>query len=816
MYDEHTYYGSLEYEDYRQMGDIFLETKIQNITTPNDLVDVINVYVPDGAELNNAGEVVLLKNIDYENFGITSYPAIPIRTDITIIGKEDNAINHGFTMDIENSSLISENALQCGIYANNSTICFRQSDYPYTANISIFTEGNVVFKGIYEDIDTHNCLRNNQILLNVGVNANLDDMANSNITFEDLELWPSYFIVKPSTTINFKDCRWYIPSEVFERDHLILRGGNVNIDNCVFGDYESNKDVTFTVESGNLKINRSQSHNIIIKGKDANVEINSGLFQAFTIQDGNVEVNNGYFPHGIAMEGGSLKVNDGKVALLDVGSEKCDITLNNGLLGGIKIPSKVNKSIWDMLGHGAGYYDRDGTYMPYKLESIKGNDETTGSIIVGTTYPVSLVLNNYSTTPTPAFTAAQQASVGPDGSDIKVRANGDLEILTAEGLAWLAFMCGDTHERVLTGRNYYTQSKDWYLMSDLDMDGYGEFWPKLNVVGRTFHGQQHRIYNMNISRPDPSFINMVSEGAVVRDLIVEGSITNLNDEGGRFPQSANEHVTYTTSGFVNVNNGLLVNCAFKGEVWNTALGKLNMSGFANNNNGRIENCYMSPCNEIVGGARYANDNFGNEYVCMPYENYRGGGFVFRNSYNESEPENAIIYNCYFGGQVSYGTNVPNNENISIIFRHGVFDSNGYPCDRLYHTDADISAEMLNNNILEHTPEMYEGTSYPYIEWAKWAESDDKQCGRPYFVWEKNLADTPSGVDNIEAEGGFKAWNENGTLCFSSNRKINVSIYSINGKLYARYNGHIGTKRIAALPEGIYIVTCGNMSKKVVL
>ena len=104
-------------------------------------MDVINVYVPDGAELSGAGEVVLLKNIDYENFGITSYPAIPIRTDITIIGKEDNAINHGFTMDIENSSLISENALQCGIYANNSTICFRQSDYPYTANIQFSQKG---------------------------------------------------------------------------------------------------------------------------------------------------------------------------------------------------------------------------------------------------------------------------------------------------------------------------------------------------------------------------------------------------------------------------------------------------------------------------------------------------------------------------------------------------------------------------------------------------------------------------------------------------------------------------------------------------
>ena len=450
------------------------------------------------------------------------------------------------------------------------------------------------------------------------------------------------------------------------------------------------------------------------------------------------------------------------------------------------------------MGHArprCGDYDRDGTYM--------------------TTYPVSSVFSNYSAAPTPAFTAAQDASVGPNGTDIKVRSNGDLEIWTPEGMAWLAFMCSDTHERVQTGREYYEQGKDLYLMADLDMDGYGDLWPRFNVIGKTLFGQQHRIYNLDILRPDASFINTIGEGAVVRDLIVEGNVSNMKDEGGRFPESVNGQITYSVSGFVGVNNGLIVNCAYKGDVWNTALGGLNMSGFVFNNNGRIENCYMSPCGETVGGARYADDKFGNEYPCMPSEYYLGGGFVFINLYDNAKPENAAIDNCYFGGQVSYGTTVPDNENISIEFRHGVYNTHGYPCDRFYHLDEDISAETLNKNALEHTPEMYEGTSYPYVEWAAWAESDDKQCGRPYFVWEKNLDDTPSGIDGVEAQGGLKAWSEDGMLCFSTDGKADVAIYSISGKLCAYRAAQTGTERVT-LPKGIYVIKCGETSKKVIL
>lgn len=384
------YSGHIEYADYIQMGnELYLSTNIHTITKPDELVEVINVFVHDGAELNDAGEVVLLKNIDYYHpGGKIPVPSIPIQSDITIVGKGNNVIGHYISLNIENANLISEDALNgCSLNIINSTICFRKSPFSNIANLSIYTEGNVVFKGIYdENEDYEDCLRYNQIPLHVSVNPNLDDMSNSNITFENVELMPDWFIIRPSTTMNFKDCRWFIPSgDAYERDHLILKGGKVNMDNCAFGNSESNKNITFSVESGDLKINRSESHNIIVKGKDANVEINSGMFHALTIQEGNVkvnsghfpngitidggslEVNNGYFPGGITMDGGSLEVNGGKVALLDVNDEKCDITLNQGLFGGIKIPSDVNKSIWDMLGHGAGYYDRDGTYIPYRL-----------------------------------------------------------------------------------------------------------------------------------------------------------------------------------------------------------------------------------------------------------------------------------------------------------------------------------------------------------------------------------------------------------------------------------------------------------------
>ena len=147
---------------------------------------------------------------------------------------------------------------------------------------------------------------------------------------------------------------------------------------------------------------------------------------------------------------------------------------------------------------------------------------------------------------------------------------------------------------------------------------------------------------------------------------------------------------------------------------------------------------------------------------------------------------------------------------------GILSNRVDSCKTLYFLNADVSAETLNKNALEHTPEKYEGNNrYPYVEWAAWVESDDKQCGRPYFVWEKNLDDTPSGIDGVEAQGGFKAWSEDGMLCFCTDGSADVLVYSAGGRLCVRHSAQTGTERVA-LPKGIYIVKCGGTSKKVIL
>ena len=102
------YSGTIEYGDYVQMGEVAFTFDISPVTKPSDFVEVVNVFVPNGAKLNDKGEVVLLKNIDYDSIGKMSHPSIPICTDITLIGDVNNAIGHGFVLEIEDSNITSD------------------------------------------------------------------------------------------------------------------------------------------------------------------------------------------------------------------------------------------------------------------------------------------------------------------------------------------------------------------------------------------------------------------------------------------------------------------------------------------------------------------------------------------------------------------------------------------------------------------------------------------------------------------------------------------------------------------------------------
>lgn len=792
------------------------------IKQPSDLVDVINAFVPDGAKLGNSGEVLLQKNIYYngiEDESWTGYEPWIFQADVTIIGSNGTwGVNEaksieGFDFILENSNIITnEGIFFCDLDMTNSSIGFSGGD---TKLGTVKTHGQVTFKGVNLDGSEFD----KTCPPDIHAAFSFEEIENSTVVFENLNVtFNNQLDITQTGFINTNNAFLYF---LEERPRIV--GGNWVIDHSIL---RTNNSSSITIEGGNFQLDHTSSWDgIMLNGSDANLKIKSGEYTGLIVNNGKVEIDNGYFPNGLTMNGGELIVNNGTITSLNVNKEDCKIELNNGRFKSVNMPIEVKKPILSLLGPNASYYDRDGTYMPFKLVDIKGVEQKEGAIVTGMAYPVSFVISKYGSTPSAAYEAALKADVGVNGKDIRMRENGDIEIWTPEGMAWLAFVQSDTHDRVLTGREYFEKSKDWYLMADIDMDGYGTGWPNLNVSGRTFYGQQHRIYNMNILRPDASFFNEINYNGVVRDLIVEGSATNQEDEGGRDIVVNMDFLGYNVAGFVRNNIGLIVNCAFKGGVWNSAICALGrIGGFASQNTGRIENCYMAPCEQMVGGARNASDApLINKRPCDD-EHYSVGGFVCFNTYSSvtfedgsMEYVDGYVKNCYFGGTVTYNVPSPSEGVFITDIGQGICENKSDSCETLYYLDADISAETLNKNVLAHTEETYDDGwgLFPYVEWAAWTECDDKQCGRPYFVWEKNLDDTPSGIDGVEAQGGFKAWCEGGMLCFSTNGAADVLVYSAGGRLCVRHSAQTGTERVA-LPKGIYIVKCEGISKKVIL
>lgn len=777
-----------------------LEDKIGIIASPlpvqsaGALVDMFNTYDPESAYLSKDGDVVVTKNIELsweEHYGLED--RIRLEMDYLSLGTEGYIYSmEQFKFDMENARLVIRGGNHWDFKLINTAVEFNEfPDYNgYNLSIEAEVEGDVSFKGILDDEALNNpCLGHSA---HVHFNGNLD---NAHLTIENL-IVATDAVIGEGTTISAKKC-------TFDFTGGSLNGGEIQLDSCWIAMENSP-----SFEKGRLTLNHSRFSNgdFLFGGKDMEVEINNGLYRNLIVKDGSVTLNNGYISGAVTMEGGSLEVNDGAITSIVVNNSACDIALNKGLFGSVYMPSGVNKSISSLLGGNARYYDRDGTYMFYDLGfTVERVPRTEYSQIVGYTYPISFVRSERGdvVVPPAAFVAAQEASVGPNGTDVRVRENGDLEIWTPEGLAWLAFLQSDTHDRVRNGREYLDESGDWYLMADLDMSDYGAGWPDLSIPGgKVFDGQRHRIYNMHVLKPDASFLKEVN--GTVANLVVEGSVTNSEDEGGRLPTGSSPRISYVVSGFARTNQGSILNCAFKGGVWSKVAGEsVRITGFVDMNRGRIKNCYVAPCGERIGGARYKGDRLTNEYVCNS-EYYYATGFVHTNVIQ------AVIENCYFAGVVSFDdTNAPNKENVDAAVTLDVYRNyREEPFESLYCQESDIHVDTLNANVRDNTLD-------DYAPWSEWAVSDDKQCGHPYFVWETALYDPSVANEVVDVADDFQVWSEPGTLCFHSARAADVVIYSLRGVLRGRYDRHVGVKRVA-LPKGVYLVVYGTDVRKVVV
>uniref|UniRef100_UPI00402571C9 DUF6383 domain-containing protein n=1 Tax=Parabacteroides distasonis TaxID=823 RepID=UPI00402571C9 len=533
-----------------------------------------------------------------------------------------------------------------------------------------------------------------------------------------------------------------------------LTGGTLQIDNSSLSGNES---LGYIVEQedGLLQIKDSfVDMPILLKGSDAKAEFISGYYEGyrktFEVENGSLEVQGGDIQQPILMRGGSLDISGGffnSIVAIEVAAD-CDITLRGGTAGpstdilyheGATVPASSS-----LLA--AGYIfgeDYIGSIYPSgKNLTIKDAESIFGDEVVkGKKYSFSAIVPDSYTLVNPAYEAARVADVGPDGKDVRVNGT-TFEILTPAGLAWIAVKSYDGVRKLDNGDEYYPASfrmvKTFKLADDLDMEGYGDNWPSINLGDNILDGQGHRVYNLNLTGSSSSLIGSISQNGVLANLLVEGSIL-LNKR--RFGISS----VSVASGVCYGNSGLIVNCAYKGAITTEMTGHVCIGGLVGMNmeTGRIENCYVNPCGERVGGIRPASVVLNGNFPCN-VESMDVAKLVGSNQ--------GIVMNCYFAGKTYFDNQVPDNPNIQVQIHQGfVGDWNGdFGTVTNCYAGSDISLKTLNENVQNHQQD-------PVYPWVNWEVDPDNQCGMPYLLFTGGI--TPSGNIIITGEEPYKKEHE---------------------------------------------------------
>ena len=68
--------------------------------------------------------------------------------------------------------------------------------------------------------------------------------------------------------------------------------------------------------------------------------------------------------------------------------------------------------------------------------------------------------------------------------------------------------------------------------------------------------------------------------------------------------------------------------------------------------------------------------------------------------------------------------------------------------------------------------------------------------------------------NIEAQSGVNIWGTESGLRVQSDKPRTLAIYTLNGALYRRET--FSGDRVISLPSGLYVVTLGEVSQKVLI
>lgn len=505
-----------------------------------------------------------------------------------------------------------------------------------------------------------------------------------------------------------------------------LKGGTLSIEDSYFEGYYS-----IEQEGGLLQIRsshlRSYTHtDLLVKGTEAKTEIFSGYFgEKIEVESGTLDIKGGDFQRPISMKGGSLNVAGGEfygAPIIQVWSDS-DISLSGGDYQGSGIIFDKQVTVPESSSLLAEGYEFGENYinMVYplgkKLTASKRGVTENGEVrIEGMVYQFDKIIKESPMRETAAYKAAKIADVGPDGKDVRVDGL-TFEILTPEGLAWLAVKTNDgTTARLENGSEYlpkwpheaYYKTKTFVLKNDLDMNGYGEDWPSIMVRHNILDGQGHRVYNLDMTGVTPSFVDYVDENGIVANLVIEGDLILRG--------------SWRIGGICLYNNGRIINCAFIGTITGVISSRIAGLVYSNGENGRIENCYVNPCGGLIKGVRPASITAadGGYYHCQ-HEWYWVAKLAVINR--------GSVENCYFAGELDFDNQAKDDlVNVNVTIHDFVGDWNGdYGIVKNCYNGPDVSLQTLNKNVQDHQQD-------PDYPWATWVADPNKQCGMPYLSY----------------------------------------------------------------------------------
>lgn len=527
-----------------------------------------------------------------------------------------------------------------------------------------------------------------------------------------------------------------------------IESGNLEISNCYFSsnikqnggkltfnnvylDYRVAEINAIEMNGGSFIINNGYYVNdngnnfLHMTGDGAEVEIKDGHFvgmldrgPSIYQQAGKLTIDNGLFQGRIAVEKGTLDIND----ILFI-SEGLDILgdANITLHGGKYISRGSSVSIpANLLATGYGFYTCYQEIQPdIRLSEIKGIDTNW------TLWQVKPISTETSTNN--CIEAAKTANIGPNGTDVKVVSKTvedityyDYEVYTEKGLAWIATACnqfeyGFQHDLNIAGKEYSQQIHNLKttikLMDDMNMSEYD--WIPFAFYGGLFDGQGYSIKSLNVAQKKAAFISAIGNLSTLANLIIEES--NFNSIETDYVD-VNGH-SYA-AGLIAENRGNIINCGVQESSINCTTEDVfdaYIGGIAGVNRGTIENSYIT-------GDVHLSINHSSREILSPCGNMRvaAAGFVGDNTEGGS-----IINSYYAGGSLNIESN-STSPNVEIFEDEFAVNYFGPALGQGSTTNCTTSPELesLNDNVSAHvTPE-------GGIAWKKWTTVEGINMGYP--------------------------------------------------------------------------------------